>query len=940
MSTKKFKFVSPGIFLSEVDNSQLPAQPEEMGPVIIGRTAYGPTMRPVKINSFSEFVQTFGNPVPGNQGGDTWRLGNLAGPTYASYAAQAYLRAGVGPVTMVRLGGQANESATTGGEAGWQTANATAATASDANGGAYGLYLTTGSLVSAGNSPTGSLAAIFYVNKDGGLALTGTLGFGSTTAATGSQVLIETSSANSWKMVIDDGTSSKLTTEFNFSRTSNKFIRNVFNTNPMLVNDEIVVASSLKQGQDIYWLGETYENFINNSGIDYTHATLIPLQSGTVNRAEMQRDSVAASTGWFFSQDLTTDTAAYSYDNMQKLFRIHSLDGGEWSQNNLKISIKDIKYSRNSDSVNAYGTFTLVVRRADDTDNVVQIVEQFTNCNLNPASDDYIAAKIGDKYRVWDTTQKRLKELGQHENKSMHIRVEMNADVDTGLTDSRLLPYGVYGPDKLKDITLTSSGGNMLEPSTTCAYAGSTSYRGLATGSNVLSSSVAVGDDMLLQMPRIATRTSASEGDLGNPRDAYFGVNSSYGTTLRFNAGYGDLLRALPSDVDSSCVEPQFIFSLDDIMISGSETAYYLSGSRRAGTSATSGSWKNILDVGYSRFTAPLYGGFDGVDITEMEPFRNSLMTSTTTERNSYVYNTIKRAIDTVSDPDFVECNMITMPGLTNEGLTNHIITTCEDRADSLALIDLESTYFPFTEGVTYSSFANRIPEVSVAVNALEDRQINSSYACSYYPWVQIKDTLGGQLLWAPPSVVALGTYASSEAKSEIWFAPAGFNRGGLTEGSAGLPVLGVSRKLTSKDRDDLYEANINPIASFPSEGIVIFGQKTLQQTPSALDRINVRRMMLFVKKEISRIASGILFDQNVQTTWNRFLGEVNPFLASVQSRLGLTEYKVVLDDTTTTPDLVDRNILYAKIFLKPARAIEFIAIDFVITRSGASFED
>jgi len=205
---------------------------------------------------------------------------------------------------------------------------------------------------------------------------------------------------------------------------------------------------------------------------------------------------------------------------------------------------------------------------------------------------------------------------------------------------------------------------------------------------------------------------------------------------------------------------------------------------------------------------------------------------------------------------------------------------------------------------------------------------------------VQVKDTIGGQLLWVPPSVVALGTFASSEAKSEVWFAPAGFNRGGLTEGSAGLPVLSVSRKLTSQNRDDLYETNINPIASFPSEGIVIFGQKTLQQTQSALDRINVRRMMLFIKKEISRISARILFDQNVQTTWNRFLGEVNPFLASVQSRLGLTEYKVILDDTTTTPDLVDRNILYAKIFLKPARAIEFIAIDFVITRSGASFED
>ena len=124
------------------------------------------------------------------------------------------------------------------------------------------------------------------------------------------------------------------------------------------------------------------------------------------------------------------------------------------------------------------------------------------------------------------------------------------------------------------------------------------------------------------------------------------------------------------------------------------------------------------------------------------------------------------------------------------------------------------------------------------------------------------------------------------------------------------------------------------------TEGIVVFGQKTLQSSQSALDRINVRRLLIFVKKEVSRIASGLLFDQNVPATWNRFLGQVNPFLQSVQTRLGLSDFKVILDNTTTTPDLVDRNVMYAKIFLKPARAIEFIAVDFVITNTGASFED
>ena len=237
-------------------------------------------------------------------------------------------------------------------------------------------------------------------------------------------------------------------------------------------------------------------------------------------------------------------------------------------------------------------------------------------------------------------------------------------------------------------------------------------------------------------------------------------------------------------------------------------------------------------------------------------------------------------------------------------------------------------------------SFKDRVSTPASAIAALTSRQINSSYACTYYPWVQVRDSNSARPLWVPPSVIALGVMANSEAKSEVWFAPAGFNRGGLTEGSAGLPVTGVTYKLTSKERDSLYEASVNPIASFPSEGIVVFGQKTMQVERSALDRINVRRLMIYIKKQVSRISSTLLFDQNVSVTWDRFLNRVNPFLASIQSRLGLTEFRVILDDTTTTPDLVDQNIMYAKIFLKPARSIEFIAVDFVITRSGASFDD
>jgi len=380
----------------------------------------------------------------------------------------------------------------------------------------------------------------------------------------------------------------------------------------------------------------------------------------------------------------------------------------------------------------------------------------------------------------------------------------------------------------------------------------------------------------------------------------------------------------------------------------------WVSGSRNAGTSITyvsSGSAGDKGNVnadgvkylcntlGINKFIVPMHGGSDGLDITEREPFRNSLLAGSPTAKNSYVYNTIDEAIDIVTNTEDYEFNLAAMPGLTHAGLNERLIDVCEERGDALAVIDLPDVYTPSTEN-TETDGTQRYGTVRDVTTKLMDRKINSSYGCTYYPWVQIQDTSAGVNLFVPPSVAALGVMGSSEAVSEPWFAPAGFNRGGLSDGAAGIPVIGVTEKLTAKQRDQLYEANINPIASFPAEGIVVFGQKTLQIQQSALDRINVRRLLIFIKKAVSRFAAQVLFDQNVQVTWNRFLSMVEPFLKSVQGRLGLSDFRVILDSTTTTPELVDRNMMYAKIYLKPARAIEFIVVDFIVTNTGASFDD
>ena len=308
--------------------------------------------------------------------------------------------------------------------------------------------------------------------------------------------------------------------------------------------------------------------------------------------------------------------------------------------------------------------------------------------------------------------------------------------------------------------------------------------------------------------------------------------------------------------------------------------------------------------------------------------------------KNSYALYSLRKSINIASEPEEVQMNLASIPGVWAPEVTNFLLDTAEDRGDTLAIVDIEKAYTPSTETNSSPATANAGNTPSAAATALLGRNINNSYGASYYPWVRIVDTNTNQRLWAPPSVAAIGVLSNTDRLQAPWFAPAGFTRGGLSEGAAGIPVVDVSRRLTSDQRDLLYEANINPIAKFPAEGIVVFGQKTLQQTASALDRINVRRLMIFLKREISFIASRLLFGPNTSATWDRFKGQAVPLLDSVQAQFGVQDFRLILDESTTTPDLQDRNIVYAKLLVKPTRAVEYFAIDFVVTNSGASFED
>jgi hypothetical protein len=983
MPANKFRFVSPGIFLNEIDQSQIPALPENVGPVIIGRAEKGPGMVPTTVNSFSEFVETFGNPIAGRGGvEDTWRDGNYSSPTYGAYAAQAYLAAGVGPVTYIRLMGTQDPNADANGKAGWETLN-TPDTVAASNGGPYGLFV----FDSGSGTNNGTLAAVWYMNSGSVPVLSGSYkASGAATNQEGVATIVDSDSSGQFKIrILQKGSTEIENKTATLDASGDRYIRKLFNTNPQLVNTTIESSDDTKP----YWLGETYERHLIDSGFNTAtlrRGVILPVVSGSGeagnhNKRMAYRD---AHTGWFFAQNLDA-TASFTYNKMTKLFKFIGINGyGSQLQRDIKVSIDNIKYSRN-DNVE-FGTFDVVIRDAKDNDLAPVVLERYSECTLNKNSSNYLPLVIGDRYQEYDDTEKRYREYGQYPNRSKYIRAHMNSALEGGI-DSKLLPFGVFGPPRFPSFTFNSGSTAATVASAYVLGSGSVPVVNMPTnlGGMFVFSAVATNPfgTASITFPKVGIRpqalgvSSTGSGDGCDPTtNAFFGLqNTKTSTSNIYDPGYPDYLRAFGADVvaDSSWADDfgkgtlpnglvnQWVFTLDELVVTTDGTAFsdsspsrmitkvdWTAGSVVAGTSwnssgsggstLTANRYKNILDSKVNRFTAPLFGGFDGVDITERDPFRNSLISTNPAEKSSYVYHTLRRAVDIVADPEVAQMNLLSMPGITDERVTKHIIDTAESRADTLAIIDVEGGLTPRHESNAAAS--TRRGSIDTTITQMTARNINNSYGAAYYPWVNIRDDINGTLLYVPPSVVALGVLANTERASDVWFAPAGFNRGGLSTGAGGLPVVGVEQKLTSRNRDDLYDVNINPIASFPAEGIVIFGQKTLQATQSALDRINIRRLMIFVKRGISRISTGTLFQPNVEATWNDFKSRAERFLNSVKVNFGIDDFKIVLDETTTTPDLVDRNILYAKIFIKPTRAIEFIAIDFIITRSGASFED
>ena len=606
-----------------------------------------------------------------------------------------------------------------------------------------------------------------------------------------------------------------------------------------------------------------------------------------------------ASTPWVNSQKVapfqgSTDLTAQP--QRFPLFKAHTLSDGTNMNTSYKVEISDVKLAGTVPGSN-WGSFTLSVRKFSDTDKNPKYLERFQNLNLDPDSSNFIARRIGDRYN-YITFAGKIVEFGTYANLSKYIRIEMtenNYPVSA-------VPYGF-------EALATPVGGNVGGYLPPVQYSRASTYT-TAPGkypSGIVFGEPPVGadDDLLALYPTSSV-------------DTY----SVYRDNLQYFA-------PLPAYEGFTSIGNNVVFDLEE------GDAYNPTGSKQPDVQNDSGGVPSTYDAAYEttrvkmrKFIFGFQGGFDGqspaipINVgSDIIPGNTQGLNCTNiTSPGSVAY---KQCIAALGNADEFDINLVVTPGIFYQHhsyVAQLVIDTVEARGDCFYIMD--NVVFPKSNQSTGLIDA----AVNVAAN------IDSSYVATYYPWIKILDTNMNKIISVPPSVILPAVYAANDKATAEWFAPAGLNRGGITQ------AVQVLDRTTHAERDTLYEGRVNPIAAFPGQGICVWGQKTLQVAPSALDRVNVRRLLINLKKFIASSSRFLVFEQNVASTRNRFLSIVNPYLEQVQQRSGLYAFQVKMDETNNTPDLIDRNILYGQIYLQPTKTAEFIVLDFNILPTGASF--
>ena len=823
--------ISPGVFTRENDLSFLPQGVGAIGAAIVGPTVKGPAFVPTVVKSFSEYER---------------RFGPLSSDTYVPQTVREYLR-NAGSVTVCRVlaGG------------GYTFANGT------------NEFLT---VYASGSGKSNVVLGVIFPSKaastpdlkDTTYSGGGVTGFG------GSNL----SGSFSLNLAGDNVTSTAISASLNPAN------------NDYLFKQLGYTPNNSKTATDTYagTPGYTYLNF---------KSVQTALQ-GTGSGLYMADSANSVGSGSFIVvnaqlKDLVFNgeigqTEGYGYASTpfiksqlalggKELFKFHTLNHGKTLAKDYKISILNLKEPGDIDGIEQYTQFSVIIRKAGDTDKNPVILEQYNNITLDPDSPRYISRVIGDRYPQYNDTLAKVELLGDYPNISNYVRVEVSIAVDEGATSPKLSPKGFAA---VRDTVNTAS---MQNTALHALNFPSASYEGTQqVGTNYASKAY------------LGWKGVEKEADNAN-----WILPLPVGNTANVSGDF---------NVESH---------------SGHPSSSLWSGSLSASIDSTGATGPTANQL---KFTVPFQGGDDGLapwtikktgaNIEAGNVYGFDLSTTSATGYTGY-----KKALDILSNQDEYDINMLVTPGVIHSLhplITNASVDMCESRGDAFYVMDLN--------------------EVGASVNTAVSKVsgLDTNYAAVYYPWVKVLDTAKNKPVLVPPSVIVPGAIAASDRIAAEWFAPAGLNRGVLGN------VLEAKIRLSQAERDILYDNKINPIATFPQTGVCIWGQKTLQERSTALDRINVRRLLITLKKFIASSSKYLVFEQNTTATRNRFLNIVNPYLESVQQRQGLYAFRVQMDEGNNTPDVIDRNQLVGGIYLQPTKTAEFIVLDFNILPTGATF--
>ena len=566
--------------------------------------------------------------------------------------------------------------------------------------------------------------------------------------------------------------------------------------------------------------------FFKNSAISFTAGTSASVS--VLGNQDFTFDAQEAITPYIQSQTISGDR--------YNLFKIETLGVGNAANTKVKIAITNIK-AAGSVSGTDYGVFTVVVRDFADTNKKKNVLETYSNVNLDPNSPNFISRVIGDR-KLSINASGKITETGDWVNNSKYIRI---ANLNEA-APVQAVPFG-HGAYTLP-ISASAAVGALI-PEVTFITGSTTQYGGIDLDGNT---------DNSIYLKPIPDGAGVGE-------NSAFGLDASNGGSLTVGSTSAQFIVAFQEGFDG--MNPATPINKGGDINAGNTQGFNLSSSTASGSIA--------------------YG----------------------------------KAIAALSNADEFDINMVVAPGVSknlHSSTFTSILDMVEARSDAFFIADAGNANLTLEQTIT------------------EAEGVDSNYAAFYYPWVKTIDVNTNKLITVPPSVLLPGVFASNDRVAAEWFAPAGLNRGGLTG------AVSVLNRLTQSEKDSLYEAKVNPIVQFPGQGIVVFGQKTLQDKPSALDRINVRRLLLTVRKYIASTSRYLVFEQNTAETRNRFLNIVNPYLEAIQQRQGLYAFKVVMDASNNTPDVIDRNIMKGAIYLQPTKTAEFIQIDFNILPTGAAF--